>query len=113
MSLLGYAMINGTVATFRRVALGTYDPEAGTATDTETDATVHGVLQNYGVAEVGEGIDVDDRKYIVPADEITGGDPTTEDRILIGSIVYELVTVSRVEKRGAADLYLLQLRRIK
>ena len=114
MSLLGYATVHGTAATFRRVGLGDYVPKTGTATDTETDTSINMVLQNLEADEVGQGdIDVDDRKYIMPASEITGGDPTTEDQVLIGSVVYEIVSVMPVEKHGVDDFYLLQLRRIK
>lgn len=112
MSFAGYATVRGTEATLRGVTLGTYDPKTGKATDTEVDTTVHGVLQQYRVDELGEGIDTEDRKYLLPASEVTT-EPTTEDRLVIGSVLYEIVTVGRIEKHGVAHIYLLQIRRIK
>ncbi len=112
MSFLGYAIRHGTEATFRDVSLGSYDPEAGTASDGEADTTVNGFLHSYGLDEVGEGIDVEDQKYMLPASEISV-EPTTEDRLLIGSVVYEIVNVGRVEKHASAHIYPLQIRRIK
>lgn len=112
MSFLGYATRHGTEATFRDVSLGSYDPEAGTASDGETDTTVRGFLHSYRLDEVGEGIDVEDQKYMLPASEISV-EPTTEDRLLIGSVVYEIVNVGRMEKHASAHIYPLQIRRIK
>ena len=112
MSFLGYAIRHGTEATFQRVSLGSYDPEAGTASDSEADTTVQGFLHSYRLDEVGGGIDADDQKYMLPASEISV-EPTTEDRLLVGSVVYEIVTVGRVEKHAAALFYPLQIRRIK
>ena len=111
MSFDGYATINGTEATFRRVTLGVYDTEAGTKAETTADVTVHGILQQYRADEIAENIDTNDRKYLIPAGEITDGDPTTEDRLIIDSVTYEIVTVMRIEQHGAAHIYNLQIRR--
>ena len=111
MSFQGYATINGTEATFRRVTLGSYDLEAGTKAETTADVTVHGILQQYRVDEVTENIDTNDRKYLLPAGEITDGDPTTEDRLIIDSATYEIVAIQRIEQHGVAHIHLLQIRR--
>ena len=111
MSLLGYATVHGTTATFRRVALGSYVPKTGLQAETHTDTTVQGILGDYDASEVGPGIDTQDRKFLLPASEITGGDPETEDRLIIGSVTYEIVRARRIDKHGAAEAYALQLRR--
>jgi len=110
MSLLGFATVNGTEVTFRRIALGAVDVEAGTQATTNTDQTVH--LINL-MAEAGEtqDIDVNERKYRLVASEITGADPDTEDLIIIGSITYEIVTSKPIEKRGSVEFYDLLIRR--
>jgi len=111
MSLLGFATVNGTEATFRRVALGDVDVEAGTQATTNTDQTVH--LINL-MAEAGEtaDIDVNERKYRLVASEITGAAPDTEGQIIISSVTYEIVTAKPVEKRGVVQFYNLLLRRV-
>lgn len=111
MSLLGFAIVNGIEATFRRIVLGAVDVEAGTQATTPTDQTVH--LVNL-MTEAGETVDIDvnERKYRLVASEITGDDPDTEDHVIIGSITYEIVTVRPVEKRGVVEFYDLEVRRI-
>lgn len=111
MSLAGYAAINGTVATFRTVALGAYTPSTGVQAETPTDTTIRGILESYELDELTEQINVDDRKYTVSAGSFSAV-PTTEDRVVIGGVTYEIVRVFRFEKRGAADHYILQLRRL-
>lgn len=111
MSLAGFATVNGTEATFRRITLGSVDVEAGTQATTPTDQTVH--LINL-MAEAGEmaDIDVNERRYRLVASEITGDDPDTEDQIIIGSATYEIVRSKPVEKRGVVESYDLLIRRI-
>jgi hypothetical protein len=111
MSLLGFATINGTEATFRRIALGSVDVEAGTQATTTTDFTVHLINTMVEVDETAD-IDVNERKYRLVASEITGDDPDTEDQIIIGSVTYEIVKCKPVEKRAVVEFYDLLLRRI-
>jgi hypothetical protein len=112
MSLLGYATVHGTQATFRTRTPGTYDPEAGSSSDATVDVTVNGVLYGYTAQEVGEGIDADDKKFLVPASELSA-DPTTEDLVIFGSEIWEIVRPQRIDKHGVAEAYLLQIRRVK
>ena len=112
MSLAEFATINGTSATFRRRTPGAYTVKTGLQANTDADQTVLLVQHEFGAEEVGEGIDAEDRRYLLPASGITGGTPESEDLVIIGSTTYEIVHVALVEKRGAADHYDLQLRRV-
>lgn len=111
MSLAGFATVNGTVATFRRITLGAMDVEVGTQATTNTDSTVHLINLRAEVDETAD-IDVNERRYRMVASEITGDGPDTEDQIIIGSATYEIVKSRPVEKRGGVEFYDLLLRRI-
>lgn len=111
MSLQGYATLNGTAATFRRVALGAYSVTAGTQATTNTDTSVRVILQSFQ-GEEEDKVDVDERVYRLPASEITGGDPETEDQLIIGTSTYEITNVRRVEKRGVVEFYTLNVKRL-
>jgi hypothetical protein len=112
MSLQGYATVNGTEATLVAATLGTYDPETGTATDTDVNQTVHLISAGRTVDESGGDVDVNHRRYLIPAGEVTTA-PTTEHHITIGSQVWEIQTVKPVEKRGSLHFYHVDIVRVK
>lgn len=111
MSLLGFATLNGTAATFRRIALGSVNVATGVQATTPTNQTVHLINMTTEADETSD-IDVDERKYRLVASEITGAGPDTEDQIIVGSSTYEIVRSKPVEKRGVVEFYDLVLRRI-
>jgi len=111
MSLLGYALINGTAATFRRVTPGEVDIETGIQATTTADTAVHLIPASLEVGEVGE-IDTDEMRCRLVAAEITGADPDTEDLVIVGSSTYEIISSKPVKKRDAVVFYELSLRRV-
>lgn len=111
MSLSGFATINGTEATFRRVALGAVDLETGIQATTNTDQAVHLINLSTEAGETSD-IDTNERRYRLVASEITGAGPDTEDQIIVGSATYEIVTPRQIEKRGTVEFYDLVIRRI-
>lgn len=111
MSLLGFATLNGTEATFRRITLGAVNVETGVQATTDTDQTVH-LINTSTEADESADVDVDTRKYRLVASEITGAGPDTEDQIIVGSSTYEILSSKPVEKRGVVEFYNLTLRRI-
>ncbi len=92
MSLQGYAAVHGTQITFRRIVTGSYVTATGTAGTTETDTTIGGVLMDYDATELGDTVQLGDRKFLVDGG-LLAADPTTEDIVLIGSTRHRIVRV--------------------
>jgi hypothetical protein len=109
--LLGYSQIHGAAVTYRRKTAPVYDPETGVPAQTTYDFSLVGIPSAYNADEVGEGIDVEDRKFLMPASQLTG-DPTTEDLLVIAGQIWEIVNSKRIDKHAEGFAHLLQIRRV-
>ncbi len=96
MSFAGFATVHGTSVTFRRIVTGAYNTTTGTATTTETDTSISGVLTDYIADELDDTVQFGDRKFWMAGSALTI-DPTTEDVVLIGTDIHRIV---RVRVRG-------------
>ena len=92
MSLKGYATVHGTSVTFRRIVTGEVNTTTGTAPTTTTDTSIAGVLTAYRADEVDDTVQLGDRKLLVDGSELAA-DPTTEDVVLIDSLIHRIVQV--------------------
>jgi hypothetical protein len=99
----------GGVATIRRVATGSYDPAAGTIAETNTDTTVRGVLEDVNIREVNELVQAGDKRLIIAAADLTTA-PTTVDKVLINSVVHQIIRIQTIEQDNTAITYELILR---
>lgn len=99
----------GGVATIRRVATGSYDPATGTIAETNTDTTVRGVLEDVNIREVNELVQAGDKRLIVAAADLSTA-PTTVDKVLINSVVHQIIRIQTIEQDNTAITYEMILR---
>jgi len=99
----------GGVATIRRVATGSYDAATGTIAETNTDTTVRGVLEDVNIREVNELVQAGDKRLIIAAADLTTA-PTTVDKVLINSVVHQIIRIQTIEQDNTAITYEMILR---
>tara|TARA_B100000700_G_scaffold312838_1_gene397040 strand:- start:2140 stop:2496 length:357 start_codon:yes stop_codon:yes gene_type:complete len=102
------AGLGGNV-TIRRVTTGAYNTTTGAVGETTSDTTVKGLVQDVNAREVNELIQADDRKLTVAAAALTYT-PTTADRVVIGSVVHQIISIKTEEQANTAITYELVLR---
>ena len=78
--------------TFRSVSAGSYNTTTGVITETNTDTTIRGVLENINLREVNELIEATDKKIQIAAASLSST-PTTKDKVIVGSITYSIIRV--------------------
>ena len=99
----------GGTATIRRIATGSYDTAAGTIAETNTDTTVRGVLEDVNIREVNELVQAGDKRLIIAAADLTTA-PTTVDKVLINSVVHQIIRIQTIEQDNTAITYEMILR---
>ena len=99
----------GGVATIRRITMGAYDPATGTAAETAADTVVRGVLEDVSLREVNDLIQAGDKRLTVAAADLANA-PTPADKVLIASVVHQIITVTTIEQDNTAITYELILR---
>ena len=99
----------GGDVTIRYVTGGSYNTTTGVITETESDTDVKGVVVDVNVREANELIQAGDKKLTVGAKELPSA-PETKDRVVISSIVYQIIQVETVEQANDAIIYELILR---
>lgn len=99
----------GADVTVRFVAAGAYDTSDGTIAETETDTNVKGIVEDISLAETNELIQSGDRRLIVAADDFTTA-PETKDRVVISSVVYQIIQVKTIDQDNTAITHELILR---
>ena len=92
----------GTEVTFRSVATGAYDTSDGTVAETNTDTEHTGTLSDVTLRQVNELIQAGDKILTVPASEFTAR-PDNKDKIVISTVVHQVITI-RVEELNGVDL---------
>ena len=78
--------------TFRSVSAGSYNTTTGVITETNTDTTIKGVLEDINLREVNELIEATDKKIQIAAASLSST-PTTKDKVIVGSITYSIVRI--------------------
>lgn len=102
------AKLGGEV-TIRYVTAGSYNTTTGAITETTSDTDVKGVLQNVSVREVNELIQQGDKLLMIAAKDLPST-PGTKDRVVISSVVYQIIRVETVEQENTALTHELILR---
>ena len=85
--------------TFRSVSAGSYNTTTGVITETNTDTTIRGVLENINLREVNELIEATDKKIQIAAASLSST-PTTKDKVIVGSVTYSII---RIETNQLGD----------
>ena len=99
----------GADVTIRYVTSGTYNATTGTVVEGVSDTNVKGVVQNIAQSEVNELVQASDKRLIVAAKELATA-PETKDRVVISSVVHQIVEVQTIDHDNTAITYELVLR---
>ena len=102
------AKLGGDV-TIRYVTSGSYNTTTGLSGETVSDTNVKGVVEAVSTSEVNSLIQAEDKRLIVSAEELATA-PGTKDRVVISSVVYQIISVNTVEQDNTAITYELILR---
>tara|TARA_A100001515_G_scaffold66410_1_gene52632 strand:- start:218 stop:568 length:351 start_codon:yes stop_codon:yes gene_type:complete len=78
--------------TFRSVSAGSYNTTTGVITETNTDTSIKGVLEDINLREVNELIESTDKKIQIAAASLSST-PTTKDKVIVGSVTYSIVRI--------------------
>jgi len=99
----------GGTATIRTVTPGAYNPTTGTVSETTSDTTVRGVLEDVNLREVNDLIQATDKRLLIAAAD-TSAAPTTADEVLISGTTYQVIRVVTIEQDNTPVTYELILR---
>ena len=99
----------GGDVTIRYVTAGSYDTSAGTISQSTSDTTVPGVLEDVKLSEVNELVQAGDKRLTIAADDVATA-PETKDQVVISSVVHQIIAVESNEQDATAMSYVLTLR---
>ena len=99
----------GGDVTVRIVTGGSYNTTTGAITESESDSTIKGVLSDVALREVNELVQAGDKRLMIAASAVTTA-PETKDRIVISSVVQQIIQVNTIEQANTAIAYELILR---
>jgi hypothetical protein len=99
----------GGALTYRQVTSGTYNASTGTMGETATDYALRGVLQDVNAREVNELIQAGDKRLFIAATDLAVT-PNTADRVVIGAISHQIISVQTIEQDNQPITYELVLR---
>ena len=78
--------------TFRSVSAGSYNTTTGIITETNTDTSIRGILEDINNREVNELIEATDKKINIAAASLSST-PTTKDKVIVGSVTYSIIRI--------------------
>ena len=99
----------GGDVTIRRVSTGSYNTTTGAITETTSDTTIKGVLENVSRSQVNDLIESQDKILTISANDITFV-PTTKDRVVISSVEFKIISISVNEQNNTPISFELVLR---
>ena len=99
----------GGDVTVRIVTGGSYNTTTGAITESESDSTVKGVLSDVSLRELNELIQAGDKRLLIAAAAVSTA-PETKDRVVISSVVHQIIQVNITEQANTAIVYELILR---
>tara|TARA_R100001086_G_scaffold2073_1_gene1412 strand:+ start:175 stop:528 length:354 start_codon:yes stop_codon:yes gene_type:complete len=99
----------GGDVTIRRVSTGSYNTSTGAITETTSDTTIKGVLDNVSRSQVNDLIESQDKILTISANDITFV-PTTKDRVVISSVEFKIISISVNEQNNTPISFELVLR---
>ena len=95
--------------TIRQITNGAYNTTTGAVSESNTDVTIKGLIQNVNNNEVNNLIQAEDKKVTVAAKDLTFM-PTPKDKVVISSVVYQILRVVTEEQENTAVYFDLFLR---
>ena len=99
----------GGDVTIRQVTAGSYNTTTGAITETTSDTTIKGSLNNVNRSEVNDLIESQDKILTISAGDITFV-PTTKDRVVISSVEFKIISISVNEQNNTPISFELVLR---
>jgi len=99
----------GGLATIRRIVPGVYNPTTGTISQTTTDTSIRGVLQDVNLREVNDLIQATDKRFLIAAGDVPNP-PTATDQVIIGGVTHQVIRVDTIEQDNTPITYELILR---
>ena len=95
--------------TIRQVTAGSYNTTTGAITETTSDTTIKGSLNNVNRSEVNDLIESQDKILTISAGDLTFV-PTTKDRVVISSVEFKIISISINEQNNTPVSFELVLR---
>ena len=99
----------GGDVTIRQVTAGSYNTITGAITETTSDTTIKGSLNNVNRSEVNDLIESQDKILTISAGDLTFV-PTTKDRVVISSVEFKIISISVNEQNNTPISFELVLR---
>ena len=99
----------GGDVTIRQVSTGSYNTTTGAITETTSDTTIKGSLNNVNRSEVNDLIESQDKILTISAGDLTFV-PTTKDRVVISSVEFKIISISTNEQNNTPISFELVLR---
>jgi len=99
----------GADVTIRYVTAGSYNTTTGAITETTSDTAIKGVDEAISQREVNDLVQASDKRLIVAAKELATA-PETKDRVVISSVVHQIIQVQTIDQDNTAITYELVLR---
>jgi len=99
----------GGALTYRRVVSDLYNTETGSMTQSTTDYSLRGVLQDVKAREVNELIQAGDKRLFIAATDLAVT-PSTADRVIIAAVSHQIINVQTIEQDNQPITYELVLR---
>ena len=93
----------------RQVTAGSYNTTTGAITETTSDTTIKGSLNNVNGSEVNDLIESQDKILTISAGDLTFV-PTTKDRVVISSVEFKIISISVNEQNNTPISFELVLR---
>ena len=99
----------GGDVTIRQVTAGSYNTTTGAITETTSDTTIKGSLNNVNRSQVNDLIESQDKILTISAGDLTFV-PTTKDRVVISSVEFKIISISVNEQNNTPISFELILR---
>ena len=99
----------GGDAIIRTVTTGVYNPATGTASESTSDVTIKGVVEDVNAREVNDLVQAGDRRLTIAAADVAAA-PTTADKVVISNVVHQVIRVTTIEQDNQPITYELILR---
>lgn len=110
----------GQIVKLRRAVPGEYDPGTGGSADVDVDYEGTGAAFDYSLKDSGQASDpntlirVGDKQLYLAATQTSGEPmptPLTSNKVVIGSVVWNVQNVKEINPAGVPVLYELNLRK--
>lgn len=99
----------GGEVTFRRITTGAYNTTTGAASQSASETTIKGVLEDVTEREVSDLIKTADKKLTVAAVDLSF-EPAVSDQVTVASRVMQIIQVNKIEQDNTAIVFEIYLR---